>query len=344
MPNFSVTNLTSGRVFTVQQHETVLDSVLRKGFAVPYNCRNGSCASCKAKLVSGNVRYEPYDKNAMSDEEVQNGSVLLCRAYPTSDLEIKAKEISLHSSVSIQRLPCRVIELNPLTHDVMQIFLALPRNTTFNFIPGQYIDVMMRDKKRRGFSIASPPGKDILELHVRLIPKGRFTTHIFRAMEVKDILHLEGPLGTFFLRQDSDRPIIMIAGSTGIAPVNSIIESSLTTKLERPIHLFWGVRSKKDIYLNKTVDSWIQNFGDKFKFTAVLSEPQPEDIWEGEIGWVHEAVLRQYADLSGYEVYASGPPPMVEAIRKELSDSGLDLDFLYYDSFDFSSDNPNPNR
>ena len=339
MTEFQVTNQNSGNTFQVRTNETVLDSLLRQGTAVPYSCRNGTCAACKATLVSGRVIYDDYDPSALTDEEIANGAILLCRAHPREDLEICAEEIDLLSNLVIQKLPCRVIGLNRLAHDVMEVKLALPRDTTFHFIAGQYIDIMMRDDKRRGFSIANAPGSDILTLHVRHVPKGRFTSHIFQAMKIRDILRLEGPLGTFFLRKDSNKPIIMIAGGTGFAPLHAILEDLFRrAEYNRPIHLFWGVRALRDFYQRELVERWVEQHQGVFQFTAVLSEPEVADNWRGEKGWVHESVLRHYPDLSNFEVYASGPPPMIEVIRDTFPEHGMPPAQLYYDSFEFSSD------
>ena len=343
MSEFKVTNQSTGRSFQVRSEETVLDSILRQGFAVPYSCRNGTCAACKAKLISGRVVYDDYDRSALTDDEIATGSVLLCRAHPTEDLEIEAEEIDMLSSMSIQQLPCRVVELNRLAHDVMELKLILPRDTTFHYFAGQYIDLITRDEKRRGFSIANAPGDPHLILQVRQVPKGRFTGHIFQSMKVRDILRFEGPLGTFFLRRDSDAPIIMIAGGTGFAPLNAILEDVIRDpSFSRPVHLFWGVRALRDLYHRELVLKWAQLHADRFRFTMVLSDPQPEDHWRGETGWVHESVLHQYPDLSEFEVYASGPPPMIEAIRDMYPAYGLTGNRLYYDSFEFSSDSLYP--
>lgn len=339
MSEFQVTNQSTGRVFPVRSDETILDSILRQGFAVPYSCRNGTCAACKASLISGKVVHDEYDPAALSAQEIENGSVLLCRAHPTEDLEILADELSMLSSMVIQKLPCRVVEMNHLAHDVMEVKLALPRDTGFHYIAGQYVDIMMRDEKRRGFSIANAPGNDILTLQVRKVPKGRFTGHIFQSMKIRDILRFEGPLGTFFLRTDSDRPIILIAGGTGFAPLNAILEDIFRDRgFARTIHLFWGVRSSRDLYHRELVGQWARQHEARFKFTPVLSEPAAEDNWSGETGWVHDSVVRHYPDLSTYEVYASGPPPMVEAVRETFPNHGLSSERLFYDSFEFSSD------
>ncbi len=338
MSEFQVTNLSSGQDYAVRRDETILDAILRQGAAVPYSCRNGTCAACKSTLVSGKVRYEPYDKSAMTDDEREAGAILLCRALPMENLEVRADEISTLSNINIQKLPCRVQALNLLAHDVMELKLQLPGEAFFNYIPGQYIDVMMRDQRRRGFSIANPPNGESLTLHVRHVPNGRFTTHIFQSMKSRDILRFEGPLGTFFLRKDSERPNILIAGGTGFAPLNAMIEDALSNGVKRPIHLFWGARAFRDLYMYETAQAWADQHPSTFKFTPVLSEPLQADNWKGETGWVHESVISHYPNLVDYDVYASGPPPMIDVIRELFPNHGLDANRLYYDSFEFSTD------
>ena len=345
MTEFQVTNQTTGRKYSVRPSENILDAILRHGSAVSYSCRNGTCAACKADLVSGRVVYDEYSKSALSDEEAADGAVLLCRAHPRENVEIRAPELSTLFNATIQKLPCRILSLNRLTHDVMEVKLRLPPRTSFHYIAGQYIDIMMRDGRKRGFSIANPPGiEDIIALHVRHVPNGRFTTYVFQSMKKGDIFRFEGPLGTFFLRDDSDQPLIMIAGGTGFAPIHAIIEDMILSNTRRKIHLFWGVRDQQDLYHTDKIDTWKQFFGDEFHSTAVLSEPKDDDDWHGETGWVHDAVLRCYPDLTQYEVYASGPPPMIDVIREKFPEYGLNPANLFYDSFEFSSDTLYPSR
>ncbi len=339
MADFEVTNQTTGRKFTVQPKETILDAILRQGVAVSYSCRNGTCAACKAELVSGRVVYDEYSKSALSDEEIAKGAVLLCRAHPRENLEFRAPELSQLSNSAVQKLPCRIQGLTRLTHDVMELKLRLPPRSTFHYIAGQYIDIMLRDGRKRGFSIANPPDfENSIVLHVRHVPKGRFTTQVFQSMKIGDIFRFEGPLGTFFLRNESDQPIIMVAGGTGLAPIHAIIEDIRAKGISRKIHLFWGVRAKEDIYLAEKLEFWNEALGSDFKSTVVLSEPKLEENWSGETGWVHDSVLGHYPDLTSYEVYASGPPPMIEIIREKFPEKGLDPKNLFYDSFEFSSD------
>lgn len=338
--SFTVRLTGSGTEFEVPEGETVLDAALRQGIVLPYSCRTGTCSTCKGRVVSGEVALGEYQEQALPAAERDSGYALLCQARALSDLEVEAREVTPAEEVEIKQLPCRVVGLSPLTHDVMEMRLQLPQNQKFSYLPGQYVDLLMRDGRRRSFSIANRPGEDgVLELHVRRVPDGYLTNYVFDGMRERDLLRFQGPLGTFFLRNGVDvRPMIFVAGGTGFAPIKAILEQALADGIQRPMHLFWGVRGTRDLYMRELVESWRERYGN-FEFTFVLSEPEG-GAWDGETGWVHDAVIRHYPDLSGYQVYASGPPPMIEAIRESLPAHGLPGDQLFFDSFEFSYDAP----
>jgi CDP-4-dehydro-6-deoxyglucose reductase len=220
----------------------------------------------------------------------------------------------------------------------MLLKLQLPATERLQFLAGQYIDIILRDGRRRGFSLANAPhDDDFLELHVRHVPGGKFTDQVFGDLKLKSILRFEGPLGGFYLREDSDRPLILMGGGTGFAPLKSIIEHSLQAGLERPIHLYWGVRARKDLYLDALAIKWASKL-EHLRYVPVLSEPQAEDQWQGRTGFVHQAVCDDHPDLADFDVYMSGPPAMVDAARKAFPNHGLPDDQLFYDVFDYASD------
>lgn len=334
--NFRVRVEPSGHEFTVEPGETVLAAALRAGLALSYSCRDGACGSCKGKIVSGSVDYGEYEKKALSDEERSAGKALFCQAVPQEDLVVEAREVSAAAGIAIKILPARVMRIDNLAHDVMAVYLKLPQTQRLQYLAGQYIDILLRDGRRRSFSLANPPHDDeFLQLHVRHVPGGQFTGHVFGEMKERDLLRLQGPFGIFFLRDDSNLPILFMAGGTGFAPIKSIVEHAFAKGETRPMHLFWGARCERDLYLHELALSWDQQY-ENFRYTPVLSEPQPEDDWQGRTGWVHEALLADYPDLSGFEVYASGPPPMIEAGRDAFFKHGLADDRFYFDSFEFS--------
>ncbi|BAU47078.1 CDP-6-deoxy-delta-3,4-glucoseen reductase [Sulfurifustis variabilis] len=325
----------SGHTFDVAGNETVLEAALRAGFTLPYSCRNGSCGTCKGKILEGEVDYGVYEAKALTQEERAAGKALFCQAVPRSDLVIEAKEIGLVKNIPIKLLPARVVAMVRRAHDVMVLSLKLPQTERFKFLAGQYIDILLKNGARRSFSLANPPQQDnTLELHVRHVPGGMFSGHVFAQMKEKDLLRFRGPLGIFFLRE-SERPAILVAGGTGFAPVKSIVEDAIARGDTRPLHVYWGARARRDLYLDDLPRRWVRDHP-HIRYIPVLSEPSADDVWSGRTGWVHEAVLADHPDLSGCEVYASGPPPMVEAIRASFLARGLPEDRLYYDSFEFA--------
>lgn len=328
----------SGHEFTAEDDESVLDAALRNGHTLPYGCRNGTCAACIGKVVAGEIAYPGERPPAISEAEAATGQALLCQARARGDCEIEVTEIDQPKDIVVRSLPVRVVRIDQAAHDVSVLRLKLPAAERLQFMAGQYIDLLMRDGRRRSFSLANPPHDDEqLELHVRRVSGGRFSDRLLSDMREKALLRFEGPLGTFFLREDADKPIVLMAGGTGFAPIKSIVEHALAAGIERPMHLFWGARAQRDLYMDELARGWAGSH-DHIDYTPVLSDPDDEDGWEGERGFVHEAVLRAHPDLSGHQVYMSGPPPMIEAGRNAFRAAGLPRDEIFFDSFDYASD------
>lgn len=328
----------SGHEFDTAPDETILEGALREGFPLAYSCRNGACGTCKGRVLSGTVRHRPYELKALSETERLAGKALFCRAVPTAPVVIEAREIGAARDIIIKTLPARVARMEQLAPDVMRLYLKLPQNERLQYLAGQYIDILLKDGRRRGFSLANAPEEDEwLELHVRHVPGGLFSGHVFTAMKERALLRFEGPLGTFFVREDSDRPVILMAGGTGFAPMKAIVEHALRGAFARPIHLYWGARRRRDLYLPDLPVQWAARQA-RFRYTPVLSQPLPEDQWDGRTGYVHLAVAADYPDLRRYEVYASGPPQMIDAGRAVFARAGLPEEALYYDAFDYARD------
>ena len=335
---FQVTLNKSGNQFSVEETETVLDAALRTGHVIPYSCRSGSCGSCKARILSGSIDYGEYTGNILTDAERARGVALLCQAHPLEDLVVEAREVEVSEEIEIKLLPCRVMKLDKLNHDVMCVSLKLPQNQQFNYLAGQYIDILLRDGRRRSFSIANAPIENgDLELHIRRVPEGFFTNQVFSTMNERDLLRMQGPLGTFFLRQESERPALLMAGGTGFAPIKAIVEHAIERDIKRPLHLFWGARAEPDLYLHALARDWADKY-EHIQYTPVLSEVEPGGNWLGETGWVHDVLLQHYPNLDTFEVYMSGPPPMIDAAYSAFVEHGLSEDDLYFDSFEFASD------
>ena len=342
---YQITIQPSGHVLSAQSGETVLQAALREGFPLPYGCRNGACGTCKGKIIQGTVDFGSHNEDTLTELEKRAGMALFCCASPLSDLVIECREIGAIKDIKVKTLPCRVNKLERVAPNVMVISLKLPANERLQFLAGQYIDIFMKNGKRRSFSLANAPHDDeLLQLHIRNYAGGTFAEHVFIHMKERDILRFEGPLGTFFLREDSDKPIIFVASGTGFAPVKSILEHTFYVRnlrgSERQMVLYWGNRTMADLYMADLVGSW-QEEHDNFTFIPVLSEALPTDNWNGRTGLVHQAVLQDFDDLAGYQVYACGAPAMVEAAHMDFTRlHRLPEDEFFSDAFTVSPSEP----
>jgi len=328
---YQVTVKPTNHTFTVNDGETVLDAALREHVVIAYGCRNGACGTCKGKLLAGTLDYGTYQEHALPDAEREAGMALFCQARPLSDLVIECREIAGVKDIQIKMLPCRVQQMQRVAPDVMVLRLKLPTNERLQFLAGQYIDIV-KNGARRSFSMANPPHDDaFLELHLRNYG-GPFSEHVFTRMKERDILRFEGPFGTFFLREDSAKPIVFVASGTGFAPVKAIIEHALHKGIRRPMTLYWGCRVRADLYLNELAESWQREHG--VRYIPVLSDALPTDTWTGRTGFVHRAVMEDFPDLSEHQVYACGAPVMVEAAHKDFTaQCKLPENEFYSDSF-----------
>ncbi len=320
------------RFVVAREGETVLDAALREGVAMPFDCRNGGCGECKGRILHGAFEHGPYQKEVLSDAERAQGFALLCCATPRADLEV-----AYEAKVAVRAAPpklrtARVIALDRLSPDVMRIRLAVD-GEALRFYPGQYVNVLLDSGERRAFSFATAPhDKGPLELHVRLIPGGKFTPRVFEGMKVGDVLRFEGPLGTFFLHEDNAKPMIFVAGATGFAPVKSMLEHAFHRGLQRRLHLYWGTRRPADLYLRDEVERWAAAHPN-FTFVPVISQPEATDGWTGRTGLVHEAILADFPDLAEHQVYACGSAAMVKAATPAFLQRGLSQDDCFSDAF-----------
>lgn len=328
----------SGHEFEVRDGESVLDAALRNRITLPYGCRDGACGSCAGTIVSGDVAYLDGLPPALDSPGKQTGKALFCQAHPQSDLVVSVREIDAADNLPVRRLPCRVAKLEQLTHDVMLVLLKLPPVERMQFYAGQYIDILTKDGQRRAFSIANAPHDDeFVELHIRKVPGGKFTDRVFHELQPRAMLRIEGPLGSFYLREDSDRPVILMGGGTGYAPLKGILEHAFEIGFAHPMHLFWGVRGMRDLYLQDRIREWESSFPN-FTYTPVLSEPDAGEVWRGETGLVGDAVIRKYRDLSRHDIYMSGPPAMIESARLSFLAHGMSDDRAFSDAFEFSTE------
>ncbi len=344
---FTVSITPSGKTVNVDDETHILEAALAQGVVLPYGCKNGACGSCKARIVSGDIIQDPHQPGALSADEARRGYALLCCARAASDLTVEARVVAAVGEIPIRKMPCRVSSIDRVAPDVVVIRLQLPANERLQYLAGQYVDLLLRDGTRRSYSMAAAPGTaDGLELHVRHLPGGKFTDAAFGvsepALKVRDILRLEGPLGTFFLREDSDRPIVMVASGTGFAPVKAILErvrGLVESKgFARPITLYWGGRRPQDLYMHELCLRW-QSGIPGFRYLPVISEALAQDGWTGRTGFVHRAAMADFPDMSACQVYTCGAPVVVDASRRDfIGHCGLPDDEFYADAFTTAAD------
>ncbi len=334
----------SGHAFDCDADETVLQAAMRADLMIPYGCRNGACGTCKGRILEGVVDYGPHQASTLTDDEKRRGLALFCCARPTTDLVIEVREVRRAGDIQIKRLPCRVESIDKVAADVAILRLKLPTSERLQYLAGQYIDFLLKDGHRRSFSLATPPHADeLLELHIRHTPGGLFTDPLFTTWKGREILRFEGPLGAFYLREDNDKPVIFVAGGTGFAPIKAIVEHMLHHRIPREIVLYWGARAKRDLYLPDLPGRW-QTENPNFTFIPVLSDPAPDDAWPGRTGLVHRAVLDDFRDLSGYQVYACGAPAMIDAARRDFSTlRNLPPEEFFADSFSYAAESESRN-
>jgi CDP-4-dehydro-6-deoxyglucose reductase len=346
-----VTIRASGREFTVEDDETILAAALRSGVGLPYGCKNGACGTCKATGLEGEWTQGPHSGSALTADEQAGRRLLVCCSRPKTDLVIEARELSGFGDIPIRKMPCRIASIERPAPDVSIVTLQLPASERLQFRAGQYLEFILKDGSRRSYSMATAPHADErITLHIRHMPGGLFTDALFGvtqpALKVRDILRIEAPLGTFFLREDNARPIVLLASGTGFAPIKAIAEHVFHERLNRdeperparPVRLYWGCRARRDLYLPELPEQWARE-QPNFTYVPVLSEAAAEDHWTGRTGFVHQAVMEDLPDLSAWQVYACGAPLMVEAAKRDFKQRcGLPEDQFFADAFTSQAD------
>ncbi len=340
--SFKITLEPSGLQFDVAADEAILPAAIRQGVGLPYGCRDGACGSCKSRLVAGEVKHGPHQLKALSPAEADEGFILTCCAVPQSDCTVHARNVPGAGEYPVLKLPTRVISIDKPAPDVAVLKMQLPANQNLQYRAGQYVEFILRDGARRSYSMANAPhlvgSPPAIELHVRHMPGGKFTDHVFGAMKEKDILRMEGPFGSFFLREESDKPIVLLASGTGFAPIKALIQQLQHQGSQRPAVLYWGARRRADLYQH---DWCVQAAAEmpNLRYVPVLSEPTPDCAWDGRTGFVHQAVMADWPDLSGHQVYACGVPVMVESAQRDFTARcALPAEEFYADSFTSEAD------
>lgn len=365
----------SGREFNVPSKQTVLAAALHVGITLPHGCRNGACGSCKGKVLSGRVQHGPHVEAALSAEEEAAGLALFCCAHPLTDLVIEARIAAAVDGVVPRKMPARIEHIEWAAKDVAILTVKLPASEHLLYRAGQYVDFILPHGVRRSYSIASMPGEQgPIEFHIRHMLGGTFTDALFNlaapTVKERDILRLEGPLGTFFLREGDDSPIVLLASGTGFAPIKAIAETifakglhrddPVTGRRARPVILYWGARTRADLYLDALPRRW-EREQPNFRYVPVLSEPDADALasepavapadapdtaartppWSGRTGLVHQAVMQDLPDLSGYQVYACGVPIMVQSAHRDfVAQCGMREENFFSDAFVSKADMP----
>ena len=337
---FQITVQPSGHHFDCEADETVLSAAIRAGIGLPYGCKNGACGSCKGRIVTGSVQHKAHQTRALSEQESADGFALFCCATTAGDLVIEAREVAGSSEYPVRKMPSRVATIHKVAPDVVVISLQLPANEALAYRAGQYIEFMLKDGKRRSYSMANAPSSldSPITLHIRHMAGGLFSEHVFGTMKERDILRFEGPLGTFFLREESDKPIVLLASGTGFAPIKALVEHLLHLKSTRPVSLYWGGRRPHDLYMNALCEQWAA-IVPNLRYVPVVSEALLEDQWRGRTGFVHAAVMHDLPDLSGYQVYACGAPIMVDSAQRDfVAQCALPAEEFFADAFTTEAD------
>jgi CDP-4-dehydro-6-deoxyglucose reductase len=341
--SFKVSVQPSGKQFEVEPGEAILAAALRQDVILPYGCRNGACGSCKALVLQGVIEQGPHSSGAMKPEEAERGHALLCCATAASDLSLQCRVIAAAGDIPIRKMPCRIASVSDAAPDVRILRLQLPANERLQYLAGQYVELLLRDGSRRSYSMASAPhAAEQIELHIRHMPGGKFTDALFGVTQPgfkeRDILRFEGPMGTFFLREDSEAPIVFVASGTGFAPIKAIIEHAVHKGVRRPMTLYWGGRRPHDLYMNALCEQWAAELPE-FRYVPVVSDALAEDNWTGRTGFVHRAVMDDFSSLADHQVYACGAPIVVDSARLDfVAQRGLSEDQFFADSFTSEAD------
>ncbi|RMD89408.1 MAG: oxidoreductase [Alphaproteobacteria bacterium] len=315
---------------TVDLGQTILDASMAQGGPFPYSCRAGNCGTCKCRLVAGEVEMTPYSEFALSDAERARGLVLACRAVPWSDCEIAllgADDQVIHPE---RDMICHIAVIEPLTHDIRRVELVIESGGPFTFSPGQYAEVAFESLPARDFSMASQPDEERLRFYIRLYPGGAVGSYLATKAAVGAPVRVKGPYGSAFLREGRRTPLLAIAGGSGLAPIQAIIDRAVALDWEQPIHVYFGARGERDLYLLDHFDRLRARLP-SLAFTPVLSEPEGET--DRRTGLVTDAVRADLADLAGFTAYLAGPPPMIEAAERMLPGLGIDPADIHADAF-----------
>lgn len=327
---FAVTIRQHAAPVLVEPGGTILDAALAQGVPYPHGCRSGNCGACKSRLVQGEVELSPYSEYALTEAERAEGLILACRAVPWSDAAVAwldVDDVVLHPQ---RRLVCRVAGLDDLTHDIKRVRLEILSGGPFTFSAGQYASLRFAGQPPRDYSMANRPDDAVLEFHIRRMGAGSTSAYVAERLASGDEVIAEGPYGSSWLREKHTGPVVAVAGGSGLAPIKSIVETALASGMRQPIHLYFGARAERDLYLDAHFQALAARHAN-LRFIPVLSEPV--GATSRRVGLVHEVVAADLADLDGAKAYLAGPPPMVEAATALLQSRGIRREDIHADAF-----------
>jgi len=321
----------TGHTIAVPEGVTILEAALANNIAFPHGCRSGRCGACKSRLVNGEVKLLDHSRFSLSDDEKSQGLILACRAIPKTDAIVAwvggDEEVVSHPR---RRLNCRVSAIEDATHDIKQIRLAIDGNEPLAFSTGQYARLAFPNTPTRDYSMASQPGEQELEFHIRKVQGGAATERIHTLLKLGDPVVVEGPFGSSYLREQHAGPILCVAGGSGLAPIKGIVDAALAHGMRQPIHVYFGARSERDLYLVDHFEALAQRHPN-LSFTPVLSDAPLGARWPP--GLVTDVIANDLLDLDGWKAYVAGPPPMVEAAMQIFAARGLRSEDLHADVF-----------
>lgn len=325
-------HLSSGKTFEASNDISLLDAASKAGVSLPYSCKTGRCSTCKCRVLRGETKAL-VEELGLTEMEKAERWILSCARTAVTDVVLEAEDLGDLLLPEARTLACRISRLDKLAPDVIQVILRLPPNAIFNFIPGQYIDVIGPDGIRRSYSLANAPkAENTLELHIRAVENGAMSQYWFNQSAVNDLLRVHGPQGTFFLRNIAKRDLIFLATGTGFAPVKAILEALPSLAADHQpasITVMWGARYEHDLYFDVSGLPGIQ------KYVPVLS--RAEAVWQGERGYVQDALIRHISDLRNAAVYACGSDAMIASAKSTLTAAGLSSQHFHSDAFVCSS-------
>lgn len=323
--------------FEAEPGETVIQAARRNGITLPHSCLGGSCGACVAQLLQGSVSYPNGQPLTLNLADIEQGKAALCQAVAEDNLVIATPSARTTSDKpEVKMMPCRIQALEKPTDDVAIMTLALPPQSVFDYLPGQYIEFLLKDGSRRAFSIANTATTrdDQIVLHIRKVPNGYFTGAVFSSLKPGALLRMEGPFGDFYWRKAPSAPVVCVAGGTGIAPILSLLDHLPDNAKDRQIDLFWGVKRQSDLYCLAQIDD-LKSRLSNLHFHPVLSEADAG--WQGASGFVHQHALHSIGDFSQHVVYSCGPPPMIAALKESFMANGLQADRLFFDAFEIGT-------